>query len=127
MPTLVRHSEKVRWIWDNLHDPNVECIIICGKASCGKSICTAEAIRRCKTRRSWNNEVLLWNFGSIPTRVPLPAFAPFEQDEQKEGARGVIVIRPFTYDNEDGLIHALFEDLGDERCVVARFLADPDG
>lgn len=124
MPTLVRHEDKVRWIWEGLHDPEVECIIVCGPASSGKFICTAEAIRRCRTRRSWNNEVLLWNFGEVPVRVPLPANAPFEEDEEKEGARGVIVLRPCFDDKDDGLVRALLEELGADRCILARFVAD---
>lgn len=145
--TYCRHEDKVRWIWEGLHDPRVDCIIACGPSATGKSAAVAEALRSAQTRgNSWRNEVLLWNQGDVPCRVPLPgrpAAAPRSysrkcvtmptvtatrdvdvDDGQKEGARGVIVLRDDA--TNDPLVHTLRKDLGEERCWIARFVPDPD-
>lgn len=149
--TCCRHADKVRWIWEGLHDPRVDCIVACGPGATGKSAAVADALRSAQTRgNSWYNEVLLWNYGDVPCRVPLPgrpAAPPMtpsftrdcatmptvtreetgkeeeEEDASLEGARGVIVLRP---DADDDLVRALRAELGEERCRTARFVPDPD-
>lgn len=151
--TCCRHADKVRWIWEGLHDPRVDCIIACGPGATGKSVAVADALRSAQTcGNSWHNEVLLWNHGDVPCRVPLPGrptAAPppsftrncvtmpavtTEEEEEKEdsyrpyssssseGARGVIVLR---LDADDDLVRALQAELGEERCRTARFVPDP--
>lgn len=155
--TCCRHADKVRWIWEGLHDPCVDCLIVCGPSASGKSVAVAEALRGAQTRgNSWHNhnEVLLWNRGDVPCRVPLPGRPaalpsfPFTGDRRDRprttestttataendsegsddlgGARGLIVLRTED-DTRDHLARALRTELGDERCRTVRFVPDPD-
>jgi len=143
--TCCRHADKVRWIWEGLHEPCVDCIIVCGPVASGKSAAVAEALRGAQTRgNSWHNEVLLWNYGDVPCRVPLPGrptLPSFARDRHCDvlctsatseelidrGARGLIVLRlDATGADDDDLVRALRKDLGEERCRMSRFVPDPD-
>jgi hypothetical protein len=123
LPFLLKsHEEKVRWVFDNLHDPGVECLVICGD-SCTENINVInQVLLKCRTCNSIRNEVLLWKHGEIPTRVPLTGTgsAGCDYDEDDMGRvrcpSGMLVLRLAI----DGITQELKKDLGD-RCRIAEW------